>query len=89
MATCLLSATALKAARIAISVFPNPVSDQLFFEQNYFTNDFNVSITDMSGKVLLESVNNSTIDVNSLASGNYIFVLSDGKNTIQKTFLKK
>ncbi|MHB9140686.1 MAG: T9SS type A sorting domain-containing protein, partial [Paludibacter sp.] len=59
-----------------LTIFPNPVVDKLFF--NGLTSNATVTITDLSGKVIVnEHVVNSQVNVNNLIKGIYIVQVSD------------
>jgi ASPIC and UnbV/FG-GAP-like repeat/Secretion system C-terminal sorting domain len=73
------------------SLYPNPAKNILNFKTNDAITMQSAKIFDLNGKALLESeVSNSSINVESLATGTYIIVLRDtnGKDYSQK-FLKE
>ncbi len=82
---------------LQIILFPNPTVDQLWLKSNT-SDSYNVvlSIMDTSGKnhiqknITLENFQEVEINqIDKLASGNYILVLSDNKSTIaSKQFIK-
>lgn len=66
-------------------VYPNPVKDVLNIA---FEGDFKVQIFDMSGRLVLTSNNNRTINVNGIAAGSYIVKLTAGNKTYTDRFIK-
>ncbi len=66
-------------------VYPNPVKDVLNIA---FEEDFKVQIFDMSGRLVLTSNNNRTINLNGIAAGSYIVKLTAGSKTYTERFVK-
>ncbi len=82
--------------QLKVSVFPNPANDLLIIQAgNLLTNDLDVQLFDLSGKLVAKSKINkgSTIaffDVKTVYEGTYVLKISNGDNQItQKVFLKK
>ncbi|MDD2199376.1 MAG: T9SS type A sorting domain-containing protein, partial [Bacteroidales bacterium] len=69
-----------------VRIYPNPASEMLYIDTPF---EFDrVSITDISGKVVLEQTNNNTvsgINISSLAAGSY-FIKIEKQN--ESTFIK-
>lgn len=60
-------------------VYPNPVSDVINIEfLNEAPSDFTIQLHDATGRLISEYQNASTIDVNNLNSGIYIYRLTEG-----------
>jgi Fungalysin metallopeptidase (M36)/Secretion system C-terminal sorting domain len=75
-----------------LSVSPNPVKDQLAISGFADSRLYNVSITDLSGKVLQTgrvSFLSNRIDVSSLSSGMYIISLNSGNGPDVYRFVKE
>ncbi|MES2812016.1 MAG: T9SS type A sorting domain-containing protein [Bacteroidota bacterium] len=84
----LLSTTNFEDAN-AISIHPNPTSRQLFLTVKEVSGDLNYSITNVSGKILMKdkvSHLQTTLNVENLASGIYIFTISSEDNSKQKVY---
>lgn len=73
-----------------IIIYPNPVKETLNFKYLDNPDKFNVSIYDITGRLVKEyhKVNNS-IDVSQLKNGVYIVSISYDKNKIIKKFIKE
>lgn len=70
-----------------VSVYPNPTTDNLFFELPY-KQDVSYKITDFSGKEILTGISRGIVDVQSLANGvYYIQILFNNTNLVTK-FIK-
>ena len=71
---------------IEVSLYPNPVSDVLKISG---INNSDVSITDLSGKVLKtikHSAISETVDVSNFSTGTYMVRISNQQNTLVKKF---
>lgn len=67
---------------LSVSYYPNPVLDQFTYELFDGSKDHKISISDFSGKVVVEKSfdnagNTNTIDLSGLRSGMYIIKVSD------------
>jgi len=79
-----------------MSIFPNPVSDQLKLEANGIQNGrIQYQLFTIDGVKVLEeyiehnhSTLNKTLDVNHLQKGHYFIMLNDGKSSWVKNFIK-
>ena len=68
-----------------LRTFPNPTSDQLNIELTDDVNDIQVSIFDLSGKLMLQNRLNpdvTSVDVSSLTGGIYLLRAIDNNNNI-------
>lgn len=77
----------------ALTVFPNPATDRVFFElpdAEVFT-DAVTTITDITGRQVYRNSNppSGSIEVSHLADGLYITEISDGRRSYVGKFLKK
>lgn len=68
-----------------LSLFPNPVKDYLFLGIDEKV--FEISVYDMSGKLILESRNTQMLDVSKLKNGTYILNAKIKQQTITKKFI--
>lgn len=73
---------------ITLSIFPNPASGDLFFNLPFSENDYEVSLYDIYGniivnKIILQSGNNA-LKINELCSGIYIINIINGSQTSYK-----
>lgn len=62
-----------------VSVFPNPVSNEITVTG--FKNNFNYSVSDQSGRILKEGQSADKIIVSDLESGVYVLKIGQGENT--------
>jgi len=75
-----------------LNIYPNPVNDVLNVQWNNTTERANLSIRDLSGRlVLAERVanGNAVLDLSNLSSGNYILELQTTDRTIRKQVIKQ
>lgn len=75
----------------ALSVFPNPASDQLYINYTGNVSKALLQIYDMKGALVKQQTITSsavTLDLSGFENGLYLLKLSDGKNVITKKFLK-
>ena len=72
-----------------IAVYPNPITDNL--SVNGIEGYANLTLTDISGKVVMETkvLGNQPVNVQSLPDGIYIVRIENGQNIIQKKIIKK
>lgn len=80
---------------VAFSIFPNPANDIVEFKfTNNITNNVNIEIYNIQGKLILNSVNQIKesalqINISALKSGMYFLKVNDGVNeSIQKLVIK-
>lgn len=76
-----------------LSIYPNPTAQFLYIGKESDKTYENISIIDMSGKLVLQKSKHTykePIDVSSLVPGNYIIVSKDAKGKVYKNkFIKK
>ena len=75
-----------RADASGFSVYPNPVSDRLFFSEK-LTN-VSYSIFDMTGKVVSNGTLSNSIDVSGFPSGLFTILIQDGENEVARRFIK-
>lgn len=75
----------------SISIYPNPSKDTINIEfPDNGRKDFSFEITDISGKLLLKTANETTINVSKLTEGAYIGVIkADGQTAIRKILIER
>lgn len=73
------------------SIFPIPVNEKMNVHFGKNTNNLGVQVLNMSGISVLKTdvLNDSAIDVSALTPGLYLIKVSNGKQEIVKTFIKK
>lgn len=80
------------SASTIISVYPNPVEDILFIDNNFQGKKISIQITELTGKKVLQIVTDTKphikISSGSLAAGIYLITISDGVNTTSKKIVK-
>jgi len=69
-----------------VALFPNPAGNTLFIDNSAGVSYKNLSITDLSGRKVLETEYRATLDITALAAGMYILQLRDlaGKQRVLK-----
>jgi hypothetical protein len=75
-----------------LNVYPNPVTDVLNVQWNNTTEMANLSIRDLSGRLILSERagnGNAAIDLSELSSGNYILELQTQTGTLRKHIVKQ
>ena len=92
-ATSLLGNAEVTMTMPSLKLYPNPATDNLGIYLGQEVTNATVNVTDMTGRTVLKKDNLSgtslTVDVSSIATGNYIVkVTSDGKSSAAK-FIKK
>ena len=70
-----------------VNIFPNPATKQIQINSSLIIEQ--VSILDITGKLILTQYNNKVINTNMLESGNYIVQLKTGNKVFQKTLIIK
>jgi len=74
-----------------LNIYPNPVSDVLNVQWNNSNETANLSIRDLSGRLVHSerAMNgNAALDLSGLASGNYILELQTGERTLRQQVVK-
>jgi len=73
-----------------VKMYPNPAKNTLHIDLPYHIKNFTVEITDMSGKLILKSTNETEINVSLLQSGAYLCSLkTDNENITRKIIIEK
>jgi PKD repeat protein len=76
----------------ALSLYPNPVEDQLNLEIGSLSNDLELRLIDLSGKTLREfqlTTGRQSIDLSDLNDGLYLLQFNTGNETVTKKILKQ
>jgi aminopeptidase YwaD len=73
----------------AVKIYPNPAKNVLNIELPKHSKDFNVEISDMTGKLVLESKNKNEINISGVESGNYMVTISLNDEKISKKIIIK
>ncbi len=60
-----------------INVYPNPTTGTVFLSDNY-----SVTLTDLTGKILLEEQNTNTVDMTNQPTGLYFLLLTDNMGRV-------
>jgi hypothetical protein len=69
------------------SIFPNPAASIIQIS-NLSNEEFEIQITSMLGKVLVQESNSDTIDVSNLARGIYLVTIHQGDRTLTQKLIK-
>jgi hypothetical protein len=80
------------ASQSSFNLFPNPASDKLYLDSPEYFNVNNVTISDVTGKMVYKQIDNESdgyINISKLHSGLYFVSISTGKAVIVKRFVKK
>lgn len=77
-----------KSNDINVALTPNPATQTLFIELPETVLQFHFQIYDAFGRMVLDGSNQHQIDIQELSAGVFFFVLSDGKYTATRKFLK-
>ncbi len=80
-----LSSIEYKNNTIKFNLSYNPVFDKLIIDGK---NNFDLSVLNSLGQLLIEAEKTNTIDVSSLSKGVYFIKASDGTNSYTKKFIK-
>ncbi|QDP86402.1 M20/M25/M40 family metallo-hydrolase [Chryseobacterium sp. SNU WT5] len=77
-----------KELKDRVSIFPNPAND--FINIGIDGKGYNSTVTDMSGRTLINSKDEQTINTSKLKTGVYLLtVVEDGQSTTKKFIIKK
>ncbi|MFL5730391.1 MAG: T9SS type A sorting domain-containing protein, partial [Cytophagaceae bacterium] len=71
----------------SVAVFPNPASDNIIIEYS-LANDFEVEISDLTGKPVANYKNTKEINVSSIPEGLYFIRVSDASQVVSGKFVK-
>ncbi len=75
------------ADRLEVSIYPNPASDVITISTTENTQDYTVTVADVTGKIVAAQNlqgNNTTIGVSEFANGTYIYRIADKAGIIVK-----
>lgn len=81
-----ISLSSISETLIHSSIYPNPVSNTLFIKGEVPTT---LTIYDINGKLILKSVNTSSISVNELMEGIYIIELTYERRVVRHKFIRR
>lgn len=68
-------------------MYPNPAKDVLYFD--YYSDNTTIKITDVTGKIVLNQILKSQINISNLNQGLYIVTVNDGNSTSSKKLIIK
>ena len=74
-----------------LNIYPNPVTDVLNVQWNNTTESANLSIRDLSGRLVLServANGNAVLDLSNLSLGNYILELQTEEGSLRKQVVK-
>jgi hypothetical protein len=72
------------------SVYPNPVSDLIYFENNSSASNYTITIFDSFGRIILENnLNPTSLDISQLPSGLYVARIRNNQGELFKKVIKK
>lgn len=72
-----------------VRFYPNPAKNILHVETPVSLRNFNIEITDMTGKLILKSENQNEINISGITSGNYMCTIShNGEKTSKKIIIE-
>lgn len=81
--------TSVKEISKNINIYPNPVNNSIFIENNSNEIIYNIQIIDLNGIIKYSSEYNEVIDLEKLTTGTYILKLETSNNIIMKKIIKK
>ena len=67
---------------VALTVYPNPVNDVVHLNGTLLAQNFTVSITDASGRLLQQAANSRTVDMSAYSAGIYYLSVKAGSNAV-------
>ncbi|GAB0157688.1 hypothetical protein CHRYSEOSP005_29700 [Chryseobacterium sp. Alg-005] len=71
-------------------VYPNPAKDMVYIEFPNEVKNFKVEVTDMSGRLILNTENETKLNVSGLAKGAYLVTLKSGdQKAVRKILIDK
>lgn len=73
----------------SISIYPNPATNKLFISFSESTVNYHVSLIDVTGRIMYQAENVTTIDISTLKAGTYLLKLNFGGREIIKKFVKQ
>ena len=77
-----------KNSLIDFKIYPNPCQNLIGFDWPNSNSNLSYSISDLTGKLILNGTSAMNIDVSILTSGTYILTMSEGLNIGRKKFTK-
>ena len=85
-----VSSSIASVSTTEMNIFPNPCSTVLNIEgANIGGKEFSVFITDISGRNMISTTTQKSVDVSSLAQGSYIIRIDNGATQQTSIFVKK
>ena len=85
----LMSTTSVnETSLIDLEIYPNPCQNIIRFDWPNLASRIRYSISDLTGKLILNGEAYKTIDVSTLAAGTYILTIAEGQNSVRKKFKK-
>jgi hypothetical protein len=80
----------VKANYVPLKIYPNPASDQIRIDLDYSSQNLEIRILEITGKLIRESAYTGTVDVSSLPGGIYLIqVMEDSKVIARTKFVKQ
>jgi len=73
---------------IGFEIYPNPCQNLIRFDWPNSNSSVSYSISDLTGKLILNGASAKNIDVSILSSGTYILTITGGQNIGRKKFTK-
>ena len=74
----------------SIKVYPNPAKDELQIELPKTIKNFNLELSDLSGRLILNRENETKVNVSTVPDGAYLVtVKSEGKTAVRKVIIAK
>jgi hypothetical protein len=73
---------------IDFEIYPNPCQNLIRFDWPNSNSSVSYSISDLTGKLILNGASAKNIDVSILSSGTYILTITGGQNIGRKKFTK-
>ncbi|PIF45770.1 aminopeptidase YwaD [Chryseobacterium sp. 52] len=71
----------------AIKIYPNPAHDVLNIEMPKDYKHFNVEISDMNGRLLMNAENEKVLNTSSLVNGMYMVTVKSDKNSVARKII--
>lgn len=84
-----LSTKTIEKGNATVAVYPNPTHDYLNIQNESNTEIDTLTVTDLTGKKVLEQNKTTQIDVRNLAKGMYVLGIISGKNKETTKFIKE
>jgi GEVED domain/Secretion system C-terminal sorting domain len=66
-----------------LKVYPNPSNGIFYIKVPETIKDYNIKVTDLLGRIILDSTNKTKIDLSTLNNGNYTVTVSSDKKLLQ------